>query len=181
VAGRRIEARVVVASPNSVTSPLTGLRGVFFDWTLFVRTGVEGRFGSTREPGEHYDEVGRTGYGQDFFVETTDAGRCGRIFLEASAVRYRVANTGNFGPMLQRAPPAELQHLLPREPVGPIHVRELPLTKGDIVVLRAVVVPHAPHEPEGPLRSQGTVNLEEHVPGRSRLRRVLEALLGLQR
>jgi hypothetical protein len=180
VIGRRIAARVVVVSPNAVASPLTGMRAVFFEWTLFVRSRRQGMWGNTRASGyedEAYDEIGRAGHGHDFLVETTERGRCDRIRLQANQVRYRVAHPGDFGPLLQQQLPGELQHLLPRDPPGPIHLRELPLTKGDVVTLRAVVVPHGPRgELEGPLLSEGPVDLEERVPGRSRLRRFLEAL-----
>jgi hypothetical protein len=186
VAATRIKAHVVVVSPNAVTSPLTGMRAVFFDWTLFVRSRREATWRSNPNRLEGaddvYEEIGRAGHGQDFLVERTAGVGGDRILLEATSVRYRVAHTDASGPLLQQAPPAELQHLVPREPSGPIHVRELALTKGDVVLLRGAVVPAgAQQEPGGLLRSQGAVVLEENVPGRSRLRRFLEAIRWLAR
>jgi hypothetical protein len=155
------------------------MRAVFFDWTLFVRSRRE-VWGNARHRMEGaddvYEEIGRSGHGQDFFVETTEGSACDRILLDAREVRYRVPHSDNFGPLLQKALPVELQHLVPREPPGPIHFRELALTKGDVVMLRAAVVPPGALEPGAPLRTQGAVVLKEDVPGQSRLRRVLEAL-----
>ena len=129
-----------IASPNVVTSPVTGARAALVHWSVFMRFFGRGRQGDSR-PEEVFQWVSEGCFCGDLQLES--GGRL--IDLPASqslVVRFPGAN--DYGSPVEQQLPRELSHVyakLPQPRKGPLYYREMVLCQGHAITLIATVAP----------------------------------------
>lgn len=133
-----VRVEVVVASPNDVTSELTGLRAALFLVTLVERRPVyrESGAGSADEVADTYVELGSIMWG-DTLVLRDDDGTEVTVAARRAFIGFATPHHG--GTPLARVPPALAPMMSRASGRGVLCFRENPIRQGDRYRLTAAV------------------------------------------
>jgi hypothetical protein len=130
-----------VATPNEITSPLSGIRAALFSWRFFVRWSNDNRVLGDRDvfarSGERHDLLFSCVHGGDLVISTKD----GDVLVPRERLSIRVSGIARAGIPIEGPLPPEAAHVLamPDAKRGVLVYQELPLGSGDAVRLRARV------------------------------------------
>lgn len=134
-----------VASPSTAESPMTGMRAALIEIAAGERVIIHDRSDDS-QPREVFRELGSTILAGRVLLETPD----GLIEVPVAGLKLRFPGTQNLAVMnIDRPLPPSIAHVVERLRDGAGCYRELSLSQGDLVELRAVVAPR-PSEPGDP-------------------------------
>jgi len=140
-----------VVTPDTVTSPLTGLRAAALRVTLLARRMAPGQSAMTRDAvkvdlgggggPDVFTRIGDVWYGASFVLADAE-GR--QVVVATAGLGLRAATVDRSATPIGTAPPPELAPLLAAAPEGLVCYRESLVHCGDRMRLRATVFPTAP-------------------------------------
>lgn len=136
-----------VASPNTAESPMTGMRAALIEIAAGERVIIHDRSDDTQTR-EVFRALGSTILAGRVLLETPD----GLLEVPVAGLKLEFPGTQNLAVMnIDRPLPPSIAHVVKRLGEGAGCYRELALSQGDLVELRAVVAPRpaAPGDPPG--------------------------------